>query len=275
MTADELVDLVMTYGIERLSIFPGFYRAIVDRTDDPEQRGRIQVRVPTVSGAINTINVWVKPAIMGAGDKRGWFWPPDQGDVVYVTFRQGHPGKPESYIGGFYGYPDNATDVPDELGYGSNDLPERRGLRTRAGHHFVFNDEAGEEAIELVWNQPDENPEDRTQTASAGTQMSLKFTKDGIIILTDKAQQKISINGQDENIVIEDKHGNVLTLDSNGVTIKSDDINLSGEADTEAMRFTEWQQKFLNHIHPTSMGPTGTVVDTNVESVKSQTVRLK
>jgi uncharacterized protein involved in type VI secretion and phage assembly len=265
----------MTYGIERLSVFPGMYRAVVDRTDDPEQRGRIQVRVPTVSGAINTINVWVKPAIMGAGAARGWFWPPDEGDVVYVSFRQGSPGKPEFYVGGFYGYPDQKTEVPSELGYGGNDLPERRGLRTRAGHSFTFNDEAGEEAIELVWNQPDDNPDDRTISADAGTQMSLKFTKDGIIILTDKEAQTITVDGNNKQIVIEDANGNVVTCDSEGVTIKSDAIKLSDQADTEAMRFSDWQQWAVAHTHPTGTGPSGPPTEPIPNSVASSVVKLK
>jgi len=275
MTADDLVDLMMTYGIERLSIFPGLYRAVVVRTDDPEERGRIQVRVPTVSGAVNTINVWVKPAIMGAGLKRGWFWPPDEGDVVYVSFRQGHPGKPELYFGGFYGRPDDETDVADELGYGGNGLPERRGLRTRAGHYFVFNDTAGEEAIELVWNQPDDNPDDRATTASAGTQMSMKFTKDGMVIFTDKAAQKVTLDGANKKVVVEDANGNVLTLDSNGVTVKSDAIMLSDQADTEAMRFSDWQRWALAHTHPTGTGPSGPPIQPIPSTVASTVVKLK
>lgn len=275
MTADDLIDMLMTYGIERLSIFPGLYRAIVDRTDDPEERGRIQVRVPTVSGAVNTINIWVKPAISGAGKKRGWFWPPDEGDVVYVSFRQGHPGRPEFYIGGFYGRPDEETDVPDELGYGANGLPEKRGMRTRAGHHFVFNDEAGEEAIELVWNQPEDNPSDRKTTASAGTQMSMKFTKDGLILFMDKAGQKVEVNGKDKKIIISDANDNVVTLDSAGVTVKSTAIKLSDEADTEAMRFSDWMQWAVAHTHPTGVGPSGPPTQPIPKTVASTVVKLK
>jgi hypothetical protein len=275
MTADDIVDLMMRYGVEYFRVFPGLYRAIVDRTDDPEERGRIQVRCPTVSGATQRINVWVKPAIMGAGKKRGWFWPPDEGDVVYVSFCQGQPGRPETYIGGFFGYPDDATEVPDELGYGSNGLPEKRGLRTRAGHYFVFNDTSGEEAIELVWNQPDDNPDDRKTTADAGTQMSLKFTKDGIIILTDKEEQKITVDGQNKQILIEDANGNVITCDSNGVTVKSTKIKLSDEADTQAMRFSDWQQWAAAHTHPTGTGPSGPPTEPIPPAVASNVVDLK
>jgi len=275
MDGSDIIETIMRFGLEYFKVFPGFYRGVVARTDDPEKRGRIQVDVPTVNGANRVPNVWIKPAFFGAGAKRGWFWPPDVGDTVYVAYRNGHPGRPELYLGGWFGWPDQVSDVPDELGY-AGDEPEKRGLRTRAGHYFVFNDETGEESVELVWNQEAGRTDDRTISAASSVKMSLKFTKDGDIEITDKESQRVVLKGSNKSIRIEDAHGNRVVLDSEGVLVHSDKkIKLGDNADTEAMRFKEWELWAKNHTHPTNTGPSGKPTVPPSRSIASSLVELK
>jgi len=282
ITAEEILDNITRYGLEFYRVYPGLYRGIVTANDDPRKQGRIKAHVPTMQE--EALNVWIKAAFDGAGNNRGLFWPPEVGDPVYVSFAQGQPSRPECYIGGWFGYRDNSTDVPDDLGY-SGDYPDIRGLVTRMGHKLIFSDADGDERVELIWNKAnstDDAKTDRTVTAGQGSASggggtaSIKFTPDGAIEIADSATpaQTIKLDGSG-TIEIADKNGNKVTLSASGAKIEATAIDLGGNATEPAVLGNTWLQWAATHTHGDSMG--GTLPPTTLPTIAmlSQTVKLK
>jgi hypothetical protein len=78
----------------------GKYRGTVVNNIDPEQRGRIQAIVPSVSNIVPTS--WAMPCVPMAGKEQGVFMIPQIGAGVWIEFEEGNPDKP-IWVGGFWG----------------------------------------------------------------------------------------------------------------------------------------------------------------------------
>lgn len=89
-----------------MSKFFGKYRGTVVQNVDPEQRGRLQVMVPDVSGLIPSS--WAMPCVPIAGKQSGVYVVPQIGAGVWIEFEQGDPDYP-IWVGGFWG---SAAEVP-------------------------------------------------------------------------------------------------------------------------------------------------------------------
>jgi uncharacterized protein involved in type VI secretion and phage assembly len=72
--------------------FYGKYRAKIVEVDDPEERGRIKVIVPSVTDKSETN--WCDPCIPVAYDDGGDFSLPTKGETVWVEFEEGDINKP-------------------------------------------------------------------------------------------------------------------------------------------------------------------------------------
>jgi uncharacterized protein involved in type VI secretion and phage assembly len=77
----------------------GKYKGTVVNNIDPEQIGRIIVRVPDVLG--DTPSSWARPCVPAAGNQSGCFIVPPIDSQVWVEFEQGDPGYP-IWTGGFW-----------------------------------------------------------------------------------------------------------------------------------------------------------------------------
>lgn len=77
----------------------GKYRAIVQRVNDPEKRGRIRVSCPKVLG--KALSNWCEPCIPVAYDNGGDFMLPRIGEAIWVEFEEGDVNKPV-YTGGWW-----------------------------------------------------------------------------------------------------------------------------------------------------------------------------
>ena len=84
----------------------GKYRGMVLNNVDPEQRGRLQVQVPDVTGLLPS--TWAMPCAPIAGLQSGMFALPVIGSGVWVEFEQGNPEYP-IWVGCFWG---SAAEVP-------------------------------------------------------------------------------------------------------------------------------------------------------------------
>jgi uncharacterized protein involved in type VI secretion and phage assembly len=69
----------------------GVYRAVVTNSKDPEGRGRVQVRIPSVDP--DSV-AWAELATLMAGDGYGTWFRPEPGDDVLVAFEEGDPRRP-------------------------------------------------------------------------------------------------------------------------------------------------------------------------------------
>ncbi|HET8835194.1 MAG TPA: phage baseplate assembly protein V [Gemmatimonadales bacterium] len=69
----------------------GKYRGTVKSNEDDDQRGRIQVVVPAVTG---TLELWAMPCVPYAGPSVGFFSLPPEGAGVWIEFEGGDPSFP-------------------------------------------------------------------------------------------------------------------------------------------------------------------------------------
>jgi len=133
-------DYIMDYPLYR------WYRGIVEDVDDPENRGRVRVRVESVwkntpksledeqERVVKERLPWAEVMLTGAGDKCGLFYVPPVGTAVVVVFDKGHEEYP-LVVGGWFGVSkdDNKTEIPiaarggDQTGETADDL---KGLDT-------------------------------------------------------------------------------------------------------------------------------------------------
>jgi uncharacterized protein involved in type VI secretion and phage assembly len=115
----------------------GKYRGVVEDNDDPEKRGRVQVRVPNVLG--ESVLSWAMPCTAYAGpDGVGFFTVPPKNTNVWVEFEGGDAGYP-IWSGCFW---NKGDEVPARRG-----TAEQKVLKTKAGTIRV-DDSADEITIE-------------------------------------------------------------------------------------------------------------------------------
>lgn len=278
----------LTYaGLEYFGRFYSTYEAVVTHVDDPEKLGRIRVQCKKV-GNQRPPEIWAYPAFPGAGNQRGFFWPPEVGDFVWVAYPNGKIDGPPVYFGGWYA----KGELPDELGYGDHTVPKKRGFVTRGGHSLVFDDSAGDESVELTWHKPNAQPQGNDSAPRDGKKSVLKFLSDGSVELSASDGSGMTVNITDRAVTIEDKaNSNTITLDSSGVRIrtskavvvdgassldvKAASINL-GDPATQKSVLGDALLEWLNqHTHPTGVGPSAPPTVPATPALLSTTVKLK
>lgn len=260
LSFDAFFENLVRFGLEYFKRYYGIYRGIVTDNRDPLKRGRIYARVPGV-GQQAAPEVWIYPAMEGAGQDRGSFWPPEIGDSVWVSFSNGDPSKPLVYWSGWYGESKGKgiSDLPAEFAY-QDDSPVRRGFVTRGGHRVVFSDAEGDERVEIAWHKPKASEPDKEKTppreGDVGTTAFLKFTENGI---------ELQVKDQKTKLIIEDGK----------LTIDAVDVLIATGADTPAVRGRELDTWLKSHTHGTAWGPSSPPLSPPPPSILSKNVKLK
>jgi len=128
----------------------GIWRGVVEDADDPEQRGRLRVRVFNRHAASIPVEhlPWAEQRYDDAGPNYGEFHSPySVGSVVWIIFEQADPNYPV-VVGSWYAAPGGESEVPEECrtaGY-----PKRRIWKTKEGHKIEMSDEPGEFEIKIT-----------------------------------------------------------------------------------------------------------------------------
>jgi uncharacterized protein involved in type VI secretion and phage assembly len=173
----------------------GKFRGVVNDNDDPDKRGRVKVKVPALLGDQTTD--WALPSFPCGGlADTGWFAVPQVGAQVWVEFEGGDINYP-IWTGTFW---QQASDVPAEI----QSPPTTRLLKTPKGHLFVFEDQ--------------DNAEKITLTHSGGAQMQIN--EYGSVALTDQGGATVTLDAQNNQLIIEDANGNTITLAQAGTTVE-------------------------------------------------------
>ncbi|MHC4180871.1 MAG: phage baseplate assembly protein V [Planctomycetota bacterium] len=174
----------------------GKYRGFVADNEDPEQRGRLKLRLPSILGS--EVSGWALPCLpFGGLANQGFFLVPDVDAQVWVEFEEGNPDQP-IWTGTFW---QQSGDPPEEA---AKTPPTTRVLRTPSGHVLQFDDAEGEEQIRL--HHP--------------TEAELLVDPEGTVSLTDKAGSKLTLDAAGNKAILEDSNGNTLTMDSGGTVIE-------------------------------------------------------
>jgi len=119
----------------------GKYRGFVAARNDPDQLGRLRLRVPSLLG--DAITGWAWPVSPFAGAGYGFFFVPRVNDLVWVEFAEGDIDQP-LWTGGGWAKPGGDLEVPaDALG----SYPDQHVLRTPSGSVVILDDTSGSEKI--------------------------------------------------------------------------------------------------------------------------------
>lgn len=97
----------------------GLYRGEVASNLDPDRKGRVQIKVPSVFG--DNPLTWAMPCIPYAGPGVGHYFIPPKGAKLWIMFERGDPEHPV-WMGCYW---DSADDVP-----ASPQVPQLKILKT-------------------------------------------------------------------------------------------------------------------------------------------------
>lgn len=208
---------------------PGLYPAIVTNIRDPDELGRVKLRLPWLAEDFETN--WCRVMQIGAGPDRGLLIFPEVEDEVLVAFLGDDASHPV-VLGGLY----NGVDRPPSDGYadGGDGTIDIRGLRSRIGHSLILSDKGGDEKIVI---ETADQSVTLTFDQSGGGNVSLEASGDvsvkagGAIIadagadITGKAQGNIDLQASGNASL---KASGNLTIEAGGVVqIKGSVVNLN------------------------------------------------
>ena len=172
--------------------YHGKYRGLVVDNADPEQLGRLRVKVPSVFGD-EVVTGWATACVPYGGQPgQGLFAVPDRGAGVWVEFEEGDLEFPV-WVGTFWSKPGGTTEVPvtrdrtGEAGAVSNP-PTRRILTTARGHTIQIEDAEGKDMI-LIYEQVHRHTivlDGEGVTIADGDGNSIVLTKDKVTITSAK-----------------------------------------------------------------------------------------
>lgn len=170
----------------------GKYKGLVVDNDDPENLGRLRVKVPGILGE-DVVTGWAMPCLpYGGASDQGLFFIPEVDAGVWVEFEEGSLEFP-IWVGTFWTKPGGASEVPKPGD--TQSPPTRKTIRTVKGNSIELEDKDNEETI----------------------------------IITEKTNNN-KVTMDKNGIVVEDGNGNKIELTSSGVTIASSKIKIGQNA---------------------------------------------
>ena len=193
---------IAEFGLEYASRrFYGLYGATVESNEDPRQQGRVSARIGVLGIGTRddagkfTPDVHTKmlmPMSTYAGFEHGIYFPPENGDSIYVSFDHGD-GQAPRHVGSFWSNPEasktsKGSHIPTEFKT-EEGPPTKRGFKTGYGHGQIFcDDEAG--PYVAIWSGKQEKSQD-------GAQEGKEATRNQQITLSD-ADSVPTVKGVDE-----------------------------------------------------------------------------
>lgn len=196
---DSSIEKLVTQSQEQ---FFGKYRGLVVDNQDPENRARVTLQVPSIMGN-EAVTHWAEPCLpFGGLADQGFFLVPEIGAQVWVEFEAGNINHP-IWTGTTW---QESADAPQEA---ADRSPNMRQLKTPSGHILSFDDTEGEEEIRLF------HPADA----------ELKIDPEGVVQVTDAAGSTLKMNAADSSIEISDSNGNTIVMESSGTTVTDSNGN--------------------------------------------------
>jgi uncharacterized protein involved in type VI secretion and phage assembly len=261
---------LLTTAIEHVrDRYYGKYRGAVVDNEDPQRRGRLRVRIPSVLGETET--TWALPCLpYGGTPDVGLYLVPDVDARVWVEFEEGDIGHP-LWVGTFW---------PSGAGGEATGDPQVRGLRTASGHELSFEDHAGAERTRLA------HP--------AGALVTID--EQGTVTVADAAGATVTLDAAAGRVLIEDANGNAVELSSqaivarhsgggevrlatDGVTVTGNRlvldaplVQLGGTGGEPVLKGQSFLTAYLAHTHPTAWGPSGPPIPTGEPTSLSTSV---
>lgn len=179
----------------------GVYTATVVDNIDPQNLGRVKVRLPQALALdAGGAEQWARVATLMAGAHRGTWFMPDVKDDVLVAFESGNASHP-FVLGAMWSA---ASPPPAAMALGN----DRKILRSRNGLTVTLDDQQGRENIVI------ETP--------GGQRLSLADGP-GAIMLTDSSGNVVELNAHGVTV----KAVSTLTVRANVVEVHADVVDVS------------------------------------------------
>lgn len=198
-----------------LALVNGVYFGIVTDNKDPENLGRIKVKIPIIDKQ-NSLD-WARMTTVMSGNKFGTLFIPEVGDEVLVAFHMGDIRQP-IIIGCLW----NKKAPPPSGMDAKNNI---RKITSRAGHEVILDDTQGSGKITLK--------------TKSGQQIELAESSDSVQIKDKSGQNSLTIKGGasgeielksgSTKISINNK-GDVVIESMKGVKLKSTQISIEANA---------------------------------------------
>jgi uncharacterized protein involved in type VI secretion and phage assembly len=227
----------------------GKYRGFVVDNQDPETRGRLKVKVPSVLG--DQDSGWALPcAPFGGLSNQGLFMIPEVDSQLWVEFEEGNIDHP-IWVGVFW---QQGSDTPEEAA-----LPEptTRIIRTPSGHVLQFDDASGEEQFRLAHPSGTEmtiNPQGTVHTEDASGNTLTLDAKSNKILLEDANGNSLAMDAS--GTVLEDSNGNKIEMTASGITvqgtqivIKGTTVDVAGAGGEPLIKGQTFMAMFNSHTH--------------------------
>ena len=173
--------------------------SVVDNAD-PESRGRLRLKIPSVLGT-DVVSGWALPCVpYGGAEDQGFFFIPENEANVSVEFVAGNLDYP-IWVGTFWSKPGGSTEVPKPAD--TQSPPTRKIIRTLKGNSIEMEDKDSQEVFIIKYN-------DGSKTNL------LTMDKSGIQIV-DANQNKITLD--ESGTVIQDKNSNRIEMTTSSINI--------------------------------------------------------
>lgn len=180
-TLDDLQFGLAAQAQERKRLF-GVYPAVVQSIADPDQQGRVRVRLPwSPDGNGSGYEAWARLATLMAGADRGAWFIPDVGDEVLVACEGGDPRRPY-VVGALW----NGQDAPPEQ-MDSAEENNKKVIVSRNNIRVTLDDTQGQETVTIE-------------------------TPGGQVLMLQDGPGTVKIS---------DSNGNSLTMESAGITLST------------------------------------------------------
>lgn len=200
---ERLVENLKKYGMEWLGRYYSVYRGVVLSNVDPDSQGKIFVKVPSISGD-DALPEPAYPIAPYAGADHGTFFPPEEGETVYIEFENGDPHFP-LYRGGWWKKPGGTTEVPSEFQQDDpeNENPKRRGIKTAGGHRIVF----------------DDTDDDKRLLIAHASNANIFIDNSGSVTVLNPNGSYVSLNADAGEVSIVDENGNLIKMSTDGIDL--------------------------------------------------------
>jgi len=176
----------------------GKYRGFVVDNADPDKKARVRAKVPSLFG--DETLAWALPCLpFGGAADQGFFTVPEIGAQLWVEFEGGDRNFP-IWTGTFWQAQGDAPQDPDA----ADPQATTRLFKTPKGHMLAFEDADDAERVHIAH--------------SAGA--TIDIDPQGTIALTDANGGVLTLDAENNKLVLEDANGNTMTLDSSGTKIE-------------------------------------------------------
>lgn len=192
----------------------GLMTAIVTNNQDPDQQGKVRIKLPGMTD--DETGPWARVAVLMGGGNRGTFFLPDEGDEVLVAFDNCNVPY---IVGGLWNGQDQP---PDTNADGKNN---KRFIKSRSGHLIRLDDTKGSEKVEIIDKSGNNSitfdTANNSVTISSGQDITIS-APNGTITLKAKT---ISLTSDSDSSVV--ATGNLTLQASQQTTIKGSTVNIN------------------------------------------------